>query len=393
MMWFLTTLGFVVLFYVIPLSHVIHVATARWQILPISVRQFELLGLGFNLPYVLIMVALYIACHLLIRWLLLMTEVVDNRLIHRLNELISVKGLRRFNRGVIALIVITVGVGFLYNVYAFGLGSLLSRFADYFLGEPLFFLCTILFVGFADNLIGGLPVARPKPRVPYQPDVEPEDEDAEGDDDEEVRVYRWTYSDQPDMPGAQPKEYAIRLSLNRKRYDRLRAEPRLVDVMKWDKYVREASPEVLRLAARFREIRDQEDWPPYNEIENLLTFAQSLEYQRDLTSEGESSDWPKYPLETLWEGGGDCEDSSILAAALLLTLGYDVALLFLPSHAALGIAGAEGLPGTFLEVKGRRYYYYETTGTGWEFGELPEHYQGVDFRVLPIRAEELPLGE
>ncbi len=94
-------------------------------------------------------------------------------------------------------------------------------------------------------------------------------------------------------------------------------------------------------------------------------------------------------METLWDEGGDCEDLAILAASLLFRLGYDVALLFLPSHAALGIAGAEGLPGTFLEVGDRRYYYYEATQEGWEFGELPVRYQAANFRILPIEAEEV----
>ena len=191
------------------------------------------------------------------------------------------------------------------------------------------------------------------------------------------------------MLGSQSKEYVVRLALDQERHRQLHGEPREVDVMRWDKYVRQASPEILRLAAALRDIRDQEEWSSFNEIENLLTFAQTMEYHSDRAPDGKSMDWPKYPLETLWDNGGDCEDSAILAASLLLSLGYDVALLFLPEHAALGIAGAGGLPGTFLQVGGQRYYYYETTATGWEFGELPERYQGANFRVLPIQTEGL----
>lgn len=386
---FLTTLVFVILFYLIPLSHLIHNAIERWAGLPIWFR-------GFNLPYILVMSALYIGCYLLLKWLLLMTEVVDDRVIHRLNELISVKGLRRFNCFVLTFVVLLLVVGFLYNVYDFGLRDLLARLADYFMGEELLFLCAILYAGFAENLTVELPTPRPKLKVPYVPPQEPEGLEKQEAEEEIVvvpalftKTYRWTYNDRPYMPGAQPREYAVELQLDKNRYDRLRAEKREVDVIEWDNYVKTTSREVLNLAAKLIEIREREEWSSFDEVANLIAFVQGLEYQPDLSPNGELIEWPKYPLETLWDGGGDCEDSAILAASLLLRLGYDVALLFLPSHTALGIAGAEGLPGTFLEVGGRRYYYYETTQEGWEFGELPARYRGANFRVLPIEAEEV----
>lgn len=40
-----------------------------------------------------------------------------------------------------------------------------------------------------------------------------------------------------------------------------------------------------------------------------------------------------YPLETLFHGMGDCEDTSILAASLFKSLGFDTALFMLPGHA------------------------------------------------------------
>jgi hypothetical protein len=331
-----------------------------------------------------------------IRWLLLMTEVVDEGVIHRLNEWTSVKGLRRFNRFVLTSIVLLLVVGFLYNVYDLGIGDLLARLGDYFMGEELLFLCTILWVGFAENLIAKLPTPRPKLKLPYGPPQESESLEGEEAEEESMvvpamstKTYRWSYNDRPYMPGTQPNEYAVELQLDKNRYDRWRAEKREVDVMKWDKYAKIALPEVLNLAAKLVEIREGEGWSSYDEVANFVTFVQSLEYEPDLSPNGELIEWPKYPLETLWDGGGDCEDLAILAAALLFRLGYDVALLFLPGHVALGIAGAEGLPGTFLEVGDERYYYYEPTQEGWEFGELPARYQAANFRILPIEAEEV----
>ena len=103
-----------------------------------------------------------------------------------------------------------------------------------------------------------------------------------------------------------------------------------------------------------------------DEVAFVLAFVQQV-----ITYRSEEGEYPRYPVETLWEGGGDCEDYSILGAAILLSMGYQVALLLLPRHAALGVAGADGLPGVYAEHEGVRYFYCEMTGESWRFGELP----------------------
>ena len=76
---------------------------------------------------------------------------------------------------------------------------------------------------------------------------------------------------------------------------------------------------------------------------------------------------------------GDCEDDVILTAAVLARLGFQVALLYYPDHCALGVAGAENLPGEFVEdpARGRRYFYGETTADGLHIGEVPKEYRGT----------------
>ena len=68
--------------------------------------------------------------------------------------------------------------------------------------------------------------------------------------------------------------------------------------------------------------------------ELITSMAQSLEYNTDPGSLA-----PKFPIETFGDGYGDCDDKTLLAAALLSREGYDVAiLLFQPEkHVALGI--------------------------------------------------------
>ena len=45
-----------------------------------------------------------------------------------------------------------------------------------------------------------------------------------------------------------------------------------------------------------------------------------------------------YPLETIFYGMGDCEDTAIIAAALYTALGYDAAIGLVPNHAMVGVA-------------------------------------------------------
>jgi len=59
-------------------------------------------------------------------------------------------------------------------------------------------------------------------------------------------------------------------------------------------------------------------------IENALAFVQkSVAYQSDPAG----SEYPRYPIETLIEGIGDCEDSSILYASIVRTFGYSQGVL------------------------------------------------------------------
>ncbi|MDR0523159.1 MAG: hypothetical protein LBG62_01875 [Candidatus Methanoplasma sp.] len=115
----------------------------------------------------------------------------------------------------------------------------------------------------------------------------------------------------------------------------------------------------------------------------ILAFVQSLEYEYDSDGTDYDEYW-KYPVETLYEKRGDCEDTAILYAALMKAAGYDVALINLPGHEATGIAMPETTIGTYYLKDGKRYYYCETTGTGWKLGDYPPEYRGISATVYSI---------
>jgi hypothetical protein len=114
-----------------------------------------------------------------------------------------------------------------------------------------------------------------------------------------------------------------------------------------------------------------------------ISFVQSLNYTSDLESSGYDQ-YPRFPYETLYENGGDCEDTAILSVAILQEMGYETILLELPDHMALGIKGSPGQKGKSFEYKGSNYYYVETTGSDWQIGEIPEGYADQPVHVVPV---------
>ncbi len=117
----------------------------------------------------------------------------------------------------------------------------------------------------------------------------------------------------------------------------------------------------------------------------VLTFVQTLPYTTDVLTHSMSDYW-SFPVETLYEGTGDCEDTSFLYSTLMSALGYETALLIFDDHIAVGV-DCTGLSGWYYEVDGAKYYYCETTGLGWDIGEMPEEYD--DAYVLEV---DVPLG-
>jgi len=96
----------------------------------------------------------------------------------------------------------------------------------------------------------------------------------------------------------------------------------------------------------------------------------------------EGVDAAKYPVETVVETTGDCEDQAILFIALMKSLGYDMALLITTEHAFAGVSLAvapthhiQPTPTSAL-INGTSYWVAETTAYGWKVGDLPLELEG-----------------
>ncbi len=130
-----------------------------------------------------------------------------------------------------------------------------------------------------------------------------------------------------------------------------------------------------------------------DKINFVVSFVQNLKYREDCPTD-DSYEYPRYPIETLFNnntGGGDCEDKAILTAAILYYLGYDVALLRLPDHMAVGVSLSENaLPSKDFFIDS--YYFLETTTKGHEVGDIPEEWESPsELTVYPISSRSLLL--
>jgi hypothetical protein len=117
----------------------------------------------------------------------------------------------------------------------------------------------------------------------------------------------------------------------------------------------------------------------------VLKFVQSTDYVSDEVSRG-TVEWFKYPVETLVDKNGDCEDTSILYCALMENMGYDTVLLMYSAsqgydvgHMACAVK-IDGR-GSSYEVNGERYYYCETT-SNTNVGVIPDKYNMAHIIVI-----------
>lgn len=124
-------------------------------------------------------------------------------------------------------------------------------------------------------------------------------------------------------------------------------------------------PMFADLLTQFRKIRNDQGLSSDEYLELMAAYTQSLTYET-------TPDNPaKYPVETVVEGAGDCDDKSLLLTGLLSREGYKVALLtFTPeSHMALGVGSTDSL------YKDTGYAYLETTNLSY-VGVPPDELAG-----------------
>ncbi|HEX9261782.1 MAG TPA: hypothetical protein VF893_04565, partial [Candidatus Bathyarchaeia archaeon] len=189
--------------------------------------------------------------------------------------------------------------------------------------------------------------------------------------------YEWTYKG---------KEYTLSLNISRAWYQAYQN----VSVFARTRYgvagygflTTTNDPYVKFVAENLNETALKENYEPVDQVSFALAFVQSLPYTSDNVTSG-FDEYPRFPVETLMDNGGDCEDTSILFATLTLIMGYGTVYVNPPDHCAVGVLG-DGLVGSYYTYKNKTYYYCETTGTGWEIGQIPPQFEDSNAYIYDI---------
>ena len=127
---------------------------------------------------------------------------------------------------------------------------------------------------------------------------------------------------------------------------------------------------IADLIGEFRKLRAARQLSDDEYLELIALYVQSLQYK---TNENTAA---KFPVETIADNAGDCDDKSLLLAALLSREGYAVALLSFrqENHMALGIGSDDYRYGT------TNYTFLETTNLS--FVGIPAQKPGTETTLL-----------
>ncbi len=143
---------------------------------------------------------------------------------------------------------------------------------------------------------------------------------------------------------------------------------------------------VAEMVRLFRQVSGDIQYSEDDTVREVANFVQNvITYETDADTTG-WEDYPRYPIETLYERRGDCEDTSILMAALLRELGYEVGFFHLPNHVAMALRATDDYSaGAYYEIDGHRYLYIESTATGWNIGDIPDGMMDVEATFYPLQ--------
>jgi len=176
-------------------------------------------------------------------------------------------------------------------------------------------------------------------------------------------VFSWEY---------QSNQYSISLALDKETYNFWKSKDHTCCYEDED-YLKYSTPDAGYVIETAQSLEDMAiangHTSQLEKAEFILAFVGTIPYVFD-----PDDDWdhPKYPIETLWENGGDCEDSSALYASLMEALGYQTILVLLeakyePSdtwggHALVGIHIPNHSGDSFtLSGDSKSYFIAETT--------------------------------
>lgn len=218
------------------------------------------------------------------------------------------------------------------------------------------------------------------------------------------KVFKYKSSGKPFSPDLEKNENEIQVPIPRDRY--MMYAEHFPHTFKSDysdikKFITPNEPAIFYLAfqlALTAEMFDEE----FTQL--AIDFVQQLYYNDDKWTT--KDEYPKYPVETLMDGSGDCEDLSFLLASILQSRrkndNINFSLILFESHLAVGWSiklfdemSKKEVTDYFTSLKlpyatyyytknNHKYFYIEATNDDFEIGETPDDLIGVDATIYEL---------
>lgn len=131
----------------------------------------------------------------------------------------------------------------------------------------------------------------------------------------------------------------------------------------------------------------------------IVSFVQDIPYNYVMPGPCKYNDHPclpdeKFgilsPVEFLFTLSGDCDTRSVLLYALLRNMGFSPLIMISNEYGHAMIAVDIPATGDYIEYKGRRFYFWETTNVGWLPGMLPPDSNNVNYWEISLDHEYTP---
>jgi len=158
------------------------------------------------------------------------------------------------------------------------------------------------------------------------------------------RHYSWWFDKDGDGDGAGPDEHHLSTNYSFSDYFFWRTASHEIN-NDYD-YGNFTTPDELYLAEiseKLLSISSESSLDYFQTAEFVLSFVGGIDYAFDHDSKG-MEDYPKYPIEMLWEQEGDCEDATALYASIMEYLGYDVIVMIFDLEVSSDEWAAHAIP-------------------------------------------------
>lgn len=136
---------------------------------------------------------------------------------------------------------------------------------------------------------------------------------------------------------------------------------------------------------RYRAVSLARQYPGAQNWEQAKAICEWVRDNIGYVSDPQGSEYIQLPEETLNNGGGDCDDQAVLLASLLMCIGFQCALIFIPKHVYVAVhcPDAPGDMRTYPSSawpdgsSARDWIGCDPTCSNCRFGEIPEDDQNI----------------